>query len=80
MEKSLLDQLLKIAGMNYLSDLHMRKNHILVHRAVLTIPTEDYSLEDWENAVEYILEEGRVSFMAKEDAKNFLCRGLSQTL
>lgn len=50
----LLEYLQLKVGCMYLSDLHLPTNLLLVQRAVLCLDPEDYSLEEWDDAVKYI--------------------------
>ena len=58
-KEDLLDQILRISGCSYLSDLRIREYRRDVCRSVEKIPAEEFSLEEWQEAAAYLTGEHR---------------------
>lgn len=67
----LLDYLSFKAGCMYLSDLHNQENLLFVQHAIRGIAPALFSLEEWNDAVQYITGEN-VSFPSREEAVQYL--------
>ena len=55
----------------YISDLRVVNYRIFISKAVCAIPTEDYSLKEWNDAVFYITV-NRLTIKSAEDARKVL--------
>lgn len=77
MNKPLLDKLKTLTGAAYLSDLcsPLFKDENIYY-ALESIDPHEYSLWEWEDAVEYILKSGHIHFDSPEKAHQFLCSKL----
>ena len=66
MRKTLLESLSKRAGLTFLSDLHYKPYWPDIYDALKEMEAEDYTLEEWEEAAEYILGQGVGPFDSAE--------------
>ena len=55
MNENLLNELVSEAGVSYLSDLHDPRSFRKIFHALDRLSPDNYSLEEWEEAVTYIL-------------------------
>lgn len=53
-KRELLDEIAKLAGLQYLSDVRVERYRPAVCIAIENIASENYSCADWIEAVEYI--------------------------
>lgn len=74
-KKGLLDYLSAQCGCTYLSDLSFKNYHIFLYHSMDEITPQDYSLEEWNDAVCYIVKEP-VTFRTQADAKEYLKKWL----
>lgn len=58
-------------GCMYLSDLHQSHQLLFIQHAIREIPVEEFSLQEWNDAVEYITGE-KVCFSGQKQAALFL--------
>lgn len=72
-ETDLLTQLKNLAGIGYLSDLHSVWVSEALYEAIRRISPRDYTLTEWEKAIEYILKKEKVHFENEIKAYQFLC-------
>lgn len=82
MNKNLLNELVSEAGVSYLSDLHDPRSFRKIFHALDRLSPDNYSLEEWEEAVTYILGLKRRPFpspaspgvFCRQSLKKRLCR------
>lgn len=80
-ERALLDELVEKSGLSYVSDMRYateRKDVYLVGRiwsAIEEIQTEQYSLNEWNQAVRYLINEAEQETSQK--AKDRICKALA---
>ena len=72
MRENLLNELVSEAGVSYLSDLHDAHCFRKVYHALDRLPPDYYSIEEWEEAVSYILGLKRQHFATPASARQFL--------
>jgi hypothetical protein len=66
LRKTLLESLSKRAGLTFLSDLHYKPYWPDIYDTLKEMEAEDYTLEEWEEAAEYILGKGVGPFDSAE--------------
>lgn len=71
MLKELLDILAYKTGCLYVSDLKIKANSELIKFELEKLSVQDFSLEQWNDAIEYLTEE-TTHFESREEAKKFL--------
>lgn len=71
----LLDAILSLSGLNYLSDLHDAENRTGVRLAIGQIDPGGYSASAWNGAAAYILRR-EVAFPSGQDAAALLIEAL----
>lgn len=71
MPKELLDILAYKTGCLYVSDLKIKANSELIKFELEKLSVQDFSLEQWNDAIEYLTEE-TTYFESREEAKKFL--------
>lgn len=71
MPKELLDILAYKIGCIYVSDLKIKANSELIKFELEKLSVQDFSLEQWNDAIEYLTEE-TTYFESREEAKKFL--------
>lgn len=72
----LLEEILKIVGLPYLSDLHYHRQPLDSHASaiLMAIPQERYTLETWNTAASYVI--GRkCCYKTLEEAKAGIAEG-----
>lgn len=75
MKKDLLHKLADDAGIMYLSDLHNQIYFDTLYYVLGAVSPDDYSKEEWDEAVVYILGQG-YKFTSSNDAYRFLKKEL----
>lgn len=55
-KQSLLQEIQEVTGFSYLSDLHQAFFNKRIENYIAEIPMDKYSLEEWQDAVNYILD------------------------
>ena len=73
MKDSLLDRLARDNGTAMLSDLHGYISRKKIYETVCEISSEEYPLEEWEEASSYILREKPPHFRTAQAARQYLC-------
>lgn len=76
MEEKLLNRLAREAGIGFLSDLHNLEYVERISGILNNISSGEYTLEEWEEAAEYVLGHKPQSFDTEEAAYLFLKQGL----
>lgn len=71
MTTDLLTRLLKEAGLDYISDLRSSMNYNKIYLSSESIVPDEYSVEQWEEAILYILGD-KIFFQNQRDAFQFL--------
>lgn len=71
MADRLLEHLSKLTR-SYISDLHISISGPLIFEALYDIRPEDFSLEEWEYAIGYILGQENLHFPTTESALQYL--------
>lgn len=72
MNENLLNELVSEAGVSYLSDLHDPRSFRKIFHALDRLSPDNYSLEEWEETVTYILGLKRRPFPSPASARRFL--------
>lgn len=80
MNENLLDRLVKESGVSFLSDLRYGCNQNLICKALNRLSPDEYTLEEWEEAVGYILKQKRRKFDTASSACLFLRCELEKAL
>ncbi len=73
-----MENLAKKAEVDFLSDLHYGLYWPDIYYALQKMEAEDYTLEEWEEAVKYILGEENASFGTPEAACLYLLKRLEK--
>ncbi|MDD4509621.1 MAG: hypothetical protein PHY23_01690 [Oscillospiraceae bacterium] len=68
---ALLEAIRTSASFNYLSDLHLLDQYVLVHESVQQIPDDAYDAEAWQIAASYILNR-KIEFASAAEIKALL--------
>ena len=74
MNENLLNELVSESGVSYLSDLHDPRSFRKIFHALDRLSPDNYSLEEWEEAVTYILGLKRRRFLQAELEKAALSK------
>ena len=80
MKETLLQNLVMEAGLCYISDLHDSSQTESVYAAVSRLSPDEYLLEEWEEAVGYILGQKEERFKTSKSAWRFLQQALRKEL
>ena len=72
-QKDLLEDLMRLSGCPYLSDLHARFWAAAVHQAVAQLEAEEYPPAQWNEAIFYITGH-RAEFQDAPHAREYLLR------
>lgn len=72
MKEYLLQYLAELARVYYISDLHNKSYTLKVYLALEKLSPDNYSLSEWEEAVEYILGQRGNTFDTPSSACQFL--------
>ena len=70
----LLDDLAELSGCDFLSDLRRPNAHAAMKRALLRLPAENYSAEEWAEALSYLADLQGAEGTAQELRKMLLER------
>lgn len=76
LRKALLESLSKKAGLTFLSDMHYKAYWPDICDALKKMEAEDYTLEEWEEAAEYILGKGAGPFDSAESVYRYILQCL----
>lgn len=76
--KGLLDEIAESVESYYLSDIHMMKYRRKVWIAIEKLDASEYPLQEWKDAVGYILKEPIQGFETQEQARSYLLTRLKK--
>lgn len=76
-QTGLLDLLTAAVGCEYLSNLHLPRNRGQLLKIIRSIPTQEYSEEEWTDATRYLLGHENL-FTDAEEARRVLIDRLSE--
>ena len=69
--RELIEELRSYAKKNYVSDLYNQISDPVVRQALKKVERKDYSIEEWQSAIEYITD-GKSKCNSMEDVTSFL--------
>lgn len=70
---ALIDDLYEKTGLEFISDLHVKRNQKVILSAVKKIPEASYSKEDWIEAYQYITGDYKRKSPGKTELLKKLC-------
>ena len=74
----LLEEIMERVGCFYMSDLHNPREYPMIRLAAEDLESENYSLHQWNDAVQYISGK-KIYFEKTEEAKEYLVRFCNKT-